>query len=86
MDWSLPGSSVHGIFQTRVLQWIAIAFSIWTTRELPQNQAFRKPVDIKQNFSEATTQFIRLYLLLQQGKNEFIGNIRDKYFEEKIMK
>ena len=26
-DWSLPGSSVHGIFQARVLEWIAIAFS-----------------------------------------------------------
>ena len=27
MDCSLPGSSVHGIFQTRVLEWVAIAFS-----------------------------------------------------------
>ena len=23
MDWSLPGSSVHGIFQARVLEWVA---------------------------------------------------------------
>ena len=27
MDYSLPGSSVHGIFQARVLEWGAIAFS-----------------------------------------------------------
>ena len=27
MDQSLPGSSVHGIFQARVLEWGAIAFS-----------------------------------------------------------
>ena len=27
MDCSLPGSSVHGIFQARVLEWRAIAFS-----------------------------------------------------------
>ena len=27
MDCSLPGSSVHGIFQARVLEWSAIAFS-----------------------------------------------------------
>ena len=27
MDFSLPGSSVHGIFQARVLEWDAIAFS-----------------------------------------------------------
>ena len=31
MDCSLSGSSVHGIFQTRVLDWGATAFS----RELP---------------------------------------------------
>ena len=28
MDCSLPGSSVHGIFQARVLEWGAIAFSV----------------------------------------------------------
>ena len=27
MDCRLPGSSAHGIFQTRVLEWVAIAFS-----------------------------------------------------------
>ena len=27
IDCSLPGSSVHGIFQTRVLEWGSIAFS-----------------------------------------------------------
>ena len=34
MDCSLPGSSVHGVFQARVLEWGAIAFSarkvIWS--------------------------------------------------------
>ena len=30
MDCSLSGSSVHGIFQARVLEWIAISFSnVW---------------------------------------------------------
>ena len=28
MDGSLPGSSIHGIFQARILEWGAIAFSI----------------------------------------------------------
>ena len=28
MDWSLPGSSVHGVFQARVLEWGAFAFSM----------------------------------------------------------
>ena len=27
MDGSLPGSSVHGIIQARVLEWVAIYFS-----------------------------------------------------------
>ena len=27
MDCSLPGSSAHGIFQARVLEWVAISFS-----------------------------------------------------------
>ena len=28
MDCSPPGSSAHGIFQARVLEWVAIAFSV----------------------------------------------------------
>ena len=28
MDYSLPGSTIHGIFQARVLEWVAIAFSL----------------------------------------------------------
>ena len=28
MDCSPPGSSVHGIFQARILEWGAIAFSV----------------------------------------------------------
>ena len=31
-DCSLPGSSVHGIFQARVLEWVAIAFSMYHVR------------------------------------------------------
>ena len=27
MDYSLPGSSIHGIFQARVLEWVTISFS-----------------------------------------------------------
>ena len=27
IDYSPPGSSVHGIFQARTLEWVAIAFS-----------------------------------------------------------
>ena len=35
MDCSLPGSSVHGIFQARVLEWGAMAFSISCLLHMP---------------------------------------------------
>ena len=37
MDCSLPGSSIHGIFQARVLEWGAIAFSAVKVRH-PKNK------------------------------------------------
>ena len=27
MDWGPPGSSIHGIFQARILEWVANPFS-----------------------------------------------------------
>ena len=35
MDCSLPGSSIHGIFQARVLEWGAIAFSDVSSTRFP---------------------------------------------------
>ena len=35
MDCSLPGSSIHGIFQAEVLEWVAIAFSDLPNFSLP---------------------------------------------------
>ena len=35
MDWSLPGSCVHGILQARILEWVAISFSRGSSR--PRN-------------------------------------------------
>ena len=36
MDCSLPGSSVHGILQARILEWVTISFSkrIFPSQEL----------------------------------------------------
>ena len=39
MDCSLPGSSSHGIFQSRVLEWVAIAFFV-LTRHVEKNSNF----------------------------------------------
>ena len=38
MDGSLPDSSVHGIFQARVLEWVAIPFSRGSSRPRDQTQ------------------------------------------------
>ena len=32
MDCSLPGSTIHGIFQARILEWVAISFSRRSSR------------------------------------------------------
>ena len=32
MDYSLPGSSLHGIFQARILEWVAMPFSRESSR------------------------------------------------------
>ena len=39
MDCSLPGSSVHGIFQARVLEWGAFAFSDSLPRHVLSSKA-----------------------------------------------
>ena len=45
MDCSLPGSSVHGILQVRVLEWVAIAFSIGDAknRQVPE-ELYKKKI------------------------------------------
>ena len=42
MDCSLPGSSIHGIFQARVPEWGAIAFSTLTPSTLQKKFGKRK--------------------------------------------
>ena len=39
-DCSLPGSSIHGIFQARVLEWGAIAFSIFSLLDVCKLSTF----------------------------------------------
>ena len=41
MDSSLPGSSVHGIFQAIVLEWIAISFSKGSSQPSNRTQVSR---------------------------------------------
>ena len=40
MDYSLPGSSVHGILQARILEWLAIPFSRGSSQSRDWSQVF----------------------------------------------
>ena len=61
MDCSLPRSSVHGIFQARVLEWGAIAFSrgsslprdqTWVSRIVGRRFTIEPPGKIKKNTAD----------------------------------
>ena len=41
MDCSLPGFSVHGTFQTRILEWVAISFSRGSSQPRDQTRVSR---------------------------------------------
>ena len=41
MDCSLPGFSVHGILQARILEWVTISFSRGSSRPRDQTQVSR---------------------------------------------
>ena len=38
MNYSLPGSSIHEIFQARILEWVAIHFSRASSQPMDQTQ------------------------------------------------
>ena len=64
MDCSLPGSSVHGIFQARVLEWGAIAFSDERERNhLIRTTTFMVICIIHRDFTYAIS-FILIYYLI----------------------
>ena len=44
VDCSLTGSSVHGILQARVLEWVAISFSVYNVRERKKKKKRPDPV------------------------------------------
>ena len=54
MDCSLPGSFAHGIFQARVLEWGAIAFSVNSTNAM---------LKMKEATRILKVAFVLLYLL-----------------------
>ena len=73
MDCSLPGSSAHGIFQVRVLEWVAISFSMGSS--LPSDQTQVSHVVGRWFTILATREVIKFlviivfsYFMIQHGK------------------
>ena len=67
MDCSLPGSSVHGIFQARVLEWGAIAFSGFHMRYLGFWDPFRlllEEANLLKGTAAAAAKLLQLCLTL----------------------
>ena len=62
MDRSLPGFSVHGIFQARVLEWGAIAFSV-LSRSVVSNSLL--PMDCSPGDSQGNNTGVGCHALLQ---------------------
>ena len=79
MDCSLPGSSIHGVFQARVLEWGAIAFSVYTSRLMliPHCFDYYSSVEVLKlgNVSCSTLLFFEIVLAIQ-GPLRFQMNMK----------
>ena len=61
IDYSLPGSSVHGIFQARVLEWVAISFS--SLSSISSINSFPSTLSVDLFFPWMSHIFLSLYAL-----------------------
>ena len=59
MDHSLPGSSIHGIFQARGLEWGAIAFSRLSEKNLYKTYILITPSNLFSVFLKSITHNIK---------------------------
>ena len=72
MDCGPPGSSVHGIFQARVLEWGAIAFSVTDNRGIQRiirHNCKQLYVNLDDNLEE-TDKFLEKYNLPSLNQEE----------------
>ena len=69
MNYSLPGSSVYGIFQARILKWVAISFSRASSqpRDRTQSPALRADALPSEATREALIPYFRKYALIGEG-------------------
>ena len=76
MDCSLPGCYVHGIFQARVLEWVAISFS----RVSSMSQG--KLEVVKQEMARVNIDILGISELKWTGMGEFHSDDHYIYFTQ----
>ena len=69
MDYSLPGSSVHGILQARILEWVVIPFSRGTSQPRYQNRVSYIAGGFFTDWTTLYIQYILMKTILIQGNS-----------------
>ena len=79
MDCSLPGSSVRGIFQAKVLEWGAIAFSIWmhTAALFEKTGNTPKCPSVGEWLNQLHVHIKEYYLTIKKGTTDTQNNLNE---------
>ena len=78
MNCNLPGSSVHGIFQGRMLEWVAISYSGWSS--LPRNWTCVSCIGRNTLYHSATWEVSCCFYLLNLWSSHISLQTRWLYF------
>ena len=89
MDCSLPGSSVHGILQARILEWVAISSSRVSSQPRVKSVSFTFPVMAGKFFThgdpcENCRTHFRIFLWLNEEAGRFTHQFLTLLFEASL--
>ena len=84
VDWSLPGSSVHGISQATILEWVAISCSPRSSR--PRNQTHVSCIAGGFFTSRATREVYKYHEFTWNFQFQFNKGINSSSFPSNIWK
>ena len=81
VDCSLPGSSVHGIFQARILEWRAIAFSSLPLVPLKNDLILAQMVPLHEMFSNSLSRNLHTCIKIIAVHTVFISRISTRPYK-----